>query len=640
MFFFNLTAAEFMVLLSGISSLVVVLYLLDRSRRRQVVATLRFWQQTEVPSQRKHRRKIQHPLSLLMQLAALLLLLLAIAQLRIGAPGASWRNHVLLLDASAWMNTRGPSGPLMQEARLAALRYVRALPSSDRVMLVRADAMPTPVTGFESNRQTLENTIRQLDPGVSALNLAQAFEFASQALSLEGGRAGEIVYAGAARMTSEALGEMPAPPGNLRILPVTRDPQNSGFRRAVITRAPADPELWQVFLTVRNYGRRPRSLPLVAAFGGAPVATRRLTVQPGAEAVASFEFRTKAAGWLQARLETGDALPLDDTVTLELPAEQSVKITVYSADPGLLRPLLAANPRFQTAFRRPGEAVDPNAAILIFDRSSAPAPVSQNAIWIDPPAGASPFTRSGQKQNVTLTWRAGQPLAAGLRTKDARIDSTQVFTPAPADTPIAEAEGSPAILAREGKIRTAVFGFHPMRTPLRYELAAPLVFANVLKWMSPDIFRAVELHAGTVGAVSVPLEAGIDPSSVSAVLDERFQLPFTLRDQTLRFFTGAPGLVRLRLGQRDLVYSLSLPEIAESRWEPPKTVRTGLAGIGGVESIARDLWYWLALAGGLILLLEWILYGRGAALSTAARTRLGRLLPFARRAQPQARKAS
>jgi hypothetical protein len=191
------------------------------------------------------------------------------------------------------------------------------------------------------------------------------------------------------------------------------------------------------------------------------------------------------------------------------------------------------------------------------------------------------------------------------------------------------------ILARPGKYKTAVFGFHPMRTALRYELATPLLFANILKWMAPDIFLRVELQAATVGTVALPLDGDYDPAQIRVVADPSTPIPFTVRDRTLRFFTGRPGMVRIYLGDRELVYSQSLPQIGESRWEPPKSVRTGFAGVGGLEAAARDIWQWLALAAALLLIAEWAIFGRGAQSGQNA----GIVLPFLKREEPR-RKAS
>src|SRR5580658_6431897 len=136
MFFFNLSFAQFAGLLASVSAVVVALYLLDRSRRRQTVATLRFWVAAEQPTAVARRKSIQQPLSLLLQLLSLCLLLLAIAQLRVGSHGATPYDHVLILETSAWMGARATNRQqqtLMDEARIRARAYIRSLPAGDRV---------------------------------------------------------------------------------------------------------------------------------------------------------------------------------------------------------------------------------------------------------------------------------------------------------------------------------------------------------------------------------------------------------------------------------------------------------------------------------------------------------------------------
>ena len=106
MFLFNLTFVQFAAMFGSVSALVVALYLLDRSRRKQTVATLRFWVAAEQPTVVARRKKIQQPWSLLLQLVSICLLLLAIAQLRIGSHGVMPFDHVLILETSAWMGAR------------------------------------------------------------------------------------------------------------------------------------------------------------------------------------------------------------------------------------------------------------------------------------------------------------------------------------------------------------------------------------------------------------------------------------------------------------------------------------------------------------------------------------------------------
>src|SRR6202171_847342 len=116
MSFLNLSLGELLGLAGAISAGVVALYLLDRSKRRQVVATLRFWTAADSRTEMKHRKRIQQPWSLLLQLLSLLFLLIALAGPRLGS-NDSGRDHVLIVDTSAWMGAREASATSTSGAR-------------------------------------------------------------------------------------------------------------------------------------------------------------------------------------------------------------------------------------------------------------------------------------------------------------------------------------------------------------------------------------------------------------------------------------------------------------------------------------------------------------------------------------------
>ena len=255
--FVNLSLGELLGLLGAISAGVVALYMLDRSKRKQVVSTLRFWTNADVRTELKHRRKIQQPLSLLLQLLSLALLLLAIAGPRFGLIDGRGLDHVVILDTSAWMGaTQGPNqspnpgpgnqrGTLMDVARVAARAYVRSLPSRDRVMIVRADALATPATAFESNRQIIDEAIRSSQPGAAALSLEPALAFAQQTQKMQGRKAGEIVLIGAERVR-ESEAEFVNIPSNLRVINVGTVPENIGIRKIGMRRNAQSPDVWEM----------------------------------------------------------------------------------------------------------------------------------------------------------------------------------------------------------------------------------------------------------------------------------------------------------------------------------------------------------------------------------------------------------
>ncbi len=613
----NLTLAQFLALFGSVSALTLALYLLDRSRRRQVVSTLRFWVSAEQPTVVARRRRIQQPFSLLLQLASIALLLLAIAQLRLGAPASAPRDHVLILDTSAWMAARTSRGALMDLARDRARAYVRAVPARDRIMLVRADALTTPATAFEPDRQKLEAAIADSKPGATALNLDQALAFARQIRMQSGRRAGEVVFVGTGKLAERDPGKLGL--HNLRFLPVPDAIENCGLRRIGVRRSANDPDVWEIYVSVRNYGAAPHTVTLALTFGPSadgpgtlPAGSQRITLAPGADRETSFQFRTRSAGFLQAQLLPHDAFPADDHAILQLPAQPALRVTVYSAEPDLLRPVLAASPQVVATFRAPAEytAHDP-AALVILDRFHPPAPPQSDSIWIDPPSPGSPVPVRAHVSDAPLTrWLTDNPLGAGLRAKDLRLESASVFEAATDDLKIAEVAEGPVIVARPSKPKIVVLGFHPALSAMRYQLSTPLLYANLLRWIAPEIFRRWELTAGAAGTVKVPLDADVRPAGVRVLRQDGNPAPFTLRGQSLEFFSGAAGAVRVLAGDREYVYSLTLPQLWDSKWDVPPETRRGIPSFAAPLREATDLWQWLALAGGAGLLAEWILYGR------------------------------
>src|ERR1022692_3103791 len=204
MYFLNLSLLQMFTVFGAVSAVSVALYLLDRSRRKQIVSTLRFWVAAEQPAVAARRKHIQQPWSLLLQLLSMAFLLLAIAQLRLGTPARAGRDHVIVLETSAWMSARtglarSGKNTLMDLARDRALRSLHALPSRDRVMLVRADARAPPATAFEPDRRKIEAAIQSSEPGATALNLDQALAFARHLQAQGGGRTGEIAFIGSGR---------------------------------------------------------------------------------------------------------------------------------------------------------------------------------------------------------------------------------------------------------------------------------------------------------------------------------------------------------------------------------------------------------------------------------------------------------
>ena len=594
MFFSNLSLLEFLGLFTAAAAVTVALYLLIRSHRQLRVATLRFYVSTPHNLEQKRRRRIDQPWSLLLQLLALLCLLLAIAQPRLGRRDAAGLDHVLLLDSSAWTQARLDARTrVFDDARRQALEWLRRVPAQDRVMLVGADSLATPLTRFESNRATVEAALRAAEPAYTALDLQAAFDLALQAQRLEGRRAGEIVYAGPGLVTA---GSAPAAPANLRLLETRKPPPNVGLTRVSVRRSSQEPTRFEASVTAKNYSASRRQVPLTAGVGGALVTSQMITLPPLGEATAGFSFRSTAAGWLEARLDARDAIASDDRATVEIPAPRRFRVAVYSAEAAALRPLLDSDARVEASYHAPAEySPDALADLVILDNFN-PGRL---------PAAAILSLRPGTSEATITRWSAAHPAAAGLRSRDLKLRRARLLKAGAGDTVVAESAQGPLILAN-GK--TLTLGFHPLDADLRYELTTPLLFANVLAWLAPETFQHQEAVASTPGSLAVELRDIVTAESLR-VLDQRgAELPFTLDGRTLRFFAPSPATVRVLAPGAEMSYALTLPGLAADAWPAPPATARGLAERAASVPLPRELWRIFALLGLALIVLEWWLY--------------------------------
>ncbi|MBV9156125.1 MAG: VWA domain-containing protein [Acidobacteriaceae bacterium] len=613
MFFLNLTAAEFFTLLTALGGLITALYLLDRTKRKKVVSTLRFWTPALTAEERQSRRRMREPWSLVLQLVSLLLLLLALAQLQWGNRNRHIRDHVLLLDTSSASAERTDTGTLLNREKAAARQYLQALPSRDRVTLVRVDALSTPVTSFTADRTELVHALEASDPGFSALNIEQALSFARQARTWSAANQGEIVYVG-----PKLVSERESASSNLtrlRLIAVPARRENCGILRIDIKRSDQNGISWQAVVALKNYASHPKTIRLKTAFAQTAFRKRGFTLAPQEEKTAEYNFATNIAGQFSAEISPDDDLSTNHRAILDLPAVAPLTAAVYTARPDVLRPLLEANHRLSVKYFSPSEyQPKPAASVMILDQMAVRDEPKISALWIQPVKEYSPLpVKTVVADSIIKNWHTETTLGAGLHVKEIRVPTAEVFQTFEGDVPVASLAEGPTVVGRssnENHPKIAVIGFDPLSDPLRFQVTTPLLFANLLEWLAPESFRTIDRNAGHVGLSTVTLDPGETKEHIRVLDENGFALPFTVRNETLQLFASRPSIVHILSNTRERVLSLTLPEIPNFEWNPPSNAITGLPAPSSFSPPAIDLWKWLAALGAFGLFLEWMLFGR------------------------------
>ena len=611
----NLTLGQLLAVFLPLAGMLVALYFYDRSRRRVVVSTLRFWPKRPAPPVTRRHKKLQQPLSLLLQLLAMLLLLLAIADLRFGVSGGVPRHHVIVLDSSSVMG-RG-NGGWMEAARRRALDYLRAIPAGDRVLLIRAEGLPTPATAFTEDRRELREAIESTQAGWTALNLDAALELARTSLALaldspDGLRledlegAGEIAYIGPGRLADDqGAGALP----RLRFIEVGAKGEDAAIRRFSARRAQDDAARWEIRAELWNESAAPRSIRTAFFFEGRQLGERSIEAPANGPAELEFRIRTEQAGTLEARLEVGDDHTANNRAVLELPATVKHPVSVYTDREAGFVALLGSTPNLDARFggpERPG-------ALRLVDRGAAPPAAGRAGVYFIPEASASPVPVARTVSRARITnWNTAHPLGAGLREADVELSRAVVFQTRPDDVIVASVSEGPVVVARnEGGERVVVVGFDPLDAALANRLTTPLLFANIVRWFAPEVFRVAEFRAESPGSAEVDLTPAAREQVEVEPLDGRSPA-WVWSAGRVRLFSRAPSVSLVRTPFDQVRIAMSLPETPTALWQPPANILRGVPPAASRLSPAgARLWPWLALLALAILVYDWTVYGRG-----------------------------
>jgi hypothetical protein len=291
-------------------------------------------------------------------------------------------------------------------------------------------------------------------------------------------------------------------------------------------------------------------------------------------------------------------------------------VAIFTDRPDAFKPLFGVTGRLSVHFYPASQSAEanPSADLIVLDHVVRAPHRNEASIWINPPRDESPLPVRTVARDATIrNWDSETPLGENLHAKDTPIPAAEVFQTFDGDIAIGGVAEGPVVVARprsETQGKMAVIGFDPLSGDARLQVTTPLLFANLLRWISPDVFRSLNFAAERVGAISIPLDAQERTDDIR-VRDQRgLSAPFVIAKHSVELFASAPEILRVSSEDREAVLSLTLPDVATFEWKPPMGASSGMPARLRLSPGALDLWRWLAVLGGLGLFVEWMLFGR------------------------------
>ncbi|MFH0901717.1 MAG: VWA domain-containing protein [Pseudomonadota bacterium] len=648
---FPFASSVFAALAAGLTTLVVVAYVLKLHRRRFEVPFAKLWQR--VLGERESStlwRRLRRFLSLLLQLAILFLLLCAALDPKLGTTGATRRHVAIVVDASASMQTRehgtdrraGPrredryhaggggggnvdgdsagagagagAGHLaaatrLEQAKGKARELIERLGEGDAAIVFQMDSQATALSRLETDRPRLVEAIDRIEASDTRANLRRSLAAAADALR-DRERPLIVVIGDGAYLLSE-LGEVDLAGLEVRFIPVGKTGRNVGLTAFSVRRYQKNRLSYEALVEVANFGDSPEEtkLSLVAV---ELVDTKSFVLAAGESRREIYSNLGGSSGWaLEARVELGagaDPFPLDDRAFATIPERPERRVLLVSESNLYLEGALLADSSVSVDRLGPAEYENtgselPNYDVVVLDGCAPTRPLpAPAAVFFGPPQEKSPFAvRRSLERPVITSIDEDHPITRWVSLADINIDRSLVFVPAAGDVIVAQSIHDPLIVAgrRNGK-RLVAFGFDLASTDLVLRVAFPVLLLNTFEWFAGQGNElATAYQTGRLWTIPVDLAeespgaSGILSDGGSALVEidgprGRFLAPAA--NGRVRFYGRHTGFYQIntRRGAATRI-AANLSDPVESRIEPRPVLVLGGKELAGSPSLTPSL---------------------------------------------------
>lgn len=563
-----LGAAAWAVLV-GVPVGIIALYFLKLRRKPvQVPSTLLWRRSMEDLHVNSLFQRLRRNLLLFLQLAAVLLAMLALLGPRIRGTAGEGRRFVIAIDQSASMAATDVEPSRLEKAKEEARKLVDAMGGDDLAMVIAFSDRARVVSNYTGNRGELKRRIDAIEPTQATTSLREALQvaagLANPSKMIEGVAATSIVpprlmiytdggfpdvegfSLGNLEPEVVVIGAPPSGPDPAAAPKPTADPTETPQPRVS---APSDnlailalqarrneekPDEYQVFGRVHNFRAEPaeaeaqlyRRDPAKPGDPGTLVDALALTIPAREDQAFKFDLPDLGPSELEVRLTVEDDLASDNRAYTQVGDARRARILAVTEGNKYLVDTLStpmAQERAEVRVVTPAEAKTDDLAreaaagafdLIIYDRFRPETPPAANTLYFGalPPGPAFAETRE-LNGPVILDWNVAHPLLQYIRDlPTVTILKAIGVDPPPGSTALIDSNGGPIafVVPREG-YADAVVAFslvdgREFNTNWPLKLSFPLFLLNAVEYLG----NAREASGGEAHQPGQPITIRVD----------------------------------------------------------------------------------------------------------------------------------
>ena len=571
---------------------IIALYILKVRLRRQRVSTFLFWDRLfDEKKPRAWWQQLRHWLSLLLQLALLLLLVGALVD-----PLWSWQKNerrklVLVLDNSASMAVETKSGSRrIDQAKHAARAFIRSLRAGDQMAILTAGGKAAVAIGLTDHTGSLIEALDRIAL-TDAPTALESTVTTAQRLVPEDNSSRIIVLTDGCDPSTEALSRLPS----LTLYGFGQPTDNVAITQFQARRSMLDSIGYQVLVEVTNLGSESQKCQLDLTLENQLVDVIPLQLEPGESKTLNLDQMSSEGGRLVARMDTVDGLSIDNSALAIVPVRRKMPILLVTPGSLFLRNVIESIPLVDLEVSQtlsPSAALTSNRVIILHQQVPAQLPPGKLLI-VDPRADCDLWSIGESiEQPIVCNVQKDSPV-----TKQVRLDNVifpgarQITFNAPAETLIGTPLDEPLlahIRRPSGDVLVLNLNLDEGDLPLR--IAFPVFMKNAIEW-----FQGVRAELQASISTGEPASVELPPAALRTTLKAS-------SDSTHRAAAENDGLQPMAVREerttnvaedfwvRDPNGQLAPLAHDEKRATIALLAHCGLWTIGSKEDLNRDPW--------------------------------------------------
>ena len=605
--------------LSFLLPFIVIMYLLKLRRQKQQVSSIFLWErlvrdiEANAPWQRLTRNLI-----MFLQLLFLLALIFALAEPSVFAAGTDSESLILIIDNSGSMSAKDTSPSRLDSAKAQARTFINEAAEGTRITVIEAGNQTEILVSASQDRRQVLQAIDTIQQGFSGSDLSTALQLTA-AITRRQPNTDIYIFSDGKTALPERLNLN----GNLYYYPIGVENENQGISNIQLQQN-ASGDNNTLFIQVSNYGDQKVTRQLEIYLDDRLYDVFSIELNGYAKEAYFRDGMSLEAQVVTAKFSEEDFLPLDDQAWAVPEKNKPVNILLVTEGNRFLEIALRLlpNANLETAIPVKFEQSDiQNQDIIIFDAYMPTDDLlpQTSLLFIAPPQDNSFLSINGKvDQPQPRKIDPQDPVVSGISVGGLNIFEAQFITlPDWAKTSIAgDADENSVPLLFYGKSqghKIAVLSFKLQHSDLPLQVAFPLLTANLVNWLSPDILGAEERLEPLDRSIYVT--AGTTQVSVRAP-DGSTSL-ITPEDNGLVLLDGVhPGIYSMTWAEdqfAQVAINFFSPNESDIKPVAQLDIQTNAAASSATlqSQSRRVIWRPLALFALALLTGEWLIYHRG-----------------------------